>query len=128
MTYATIIIMLALLQFLYFGVAVGRARGRHGVSAPATSGDETFERFFRAHVNTLEQLVVFIPALVAASWYSHAGVAAGFGVAYLLGRAYYFRCYVRAPESRAPGMVITMVANVVLLGMGLVGAVRAMVA
>ena len=49
-------------------------------------------------------------------------------MAYLLGRAYYFRCYVRAPESRAPGMVITMVANVVLLGMGLVGAVRAMVA
>ena len=72
MAFVTVIVMLAIIQFIYFGFAVGRARGRHGVSAPATTGDETFERFYRAHQNTMEQLVVFIPAIYAAGYFMHA--------------------------------------------------------
>ncbi len=125
MAYVTIIVMLALIQYLYFGVAVGRARGRHGVSAPAISGDETFERFHRAHQNTLEQLVVFIPASYAAAYYSNALIAVAVGVIFLAARAYYFRSYISEPQSRGTGMIATMVVNVVLIGMTLVGAVRA---
>jgi len=124
MAYMTVIVMLALVQYLYFGVAVGRARGRHGVTAPAISGDETFERFHRAHQNTLEQLVVFIPASFTAAYYSNALIAVAIGVVYLVGRAVYFRSYISDPQSRGAGMIATMVANVVLIGMTLVGAVR----
>ncbi|MEM9624076.1 MAG: MAPEG family protein [Pseudomonadota bacterium] len=125
MAYITLIVMLALIQYLYFGVAVGRARGRHGVSAPAISGDETFERFHRAHQNTLEQLVVFIPASFAAAYFANDLIAVAIGVVYLVGRAYYFRSYISDPQSRGTGMIITMVANIILIGMAMVGAMRA---
>ncbi len=124
MAYVTVIVSLALIQYLYFGVAVGRARGRHGVSAPATSGDETFERFHRAHQNTLEQLVVFVPSCYAAGYFANALAAVALGVVFLGARAYYFRSYIADPQSRGAGMIGTMVVNVVLLGMAMVGAVR----
>ncbi len=124
MAYVTIIVMFALMQYLYFGVAVGRARTRHGVAAPAVSGDENFERFHRAHQNTLEQLIVFIPAIYAAGYYAHGIAAAGVGVVFLLGRADYFRSYIADPQSRGRGMMVTMACSVVLLAAALVGAMR----
>ena len=53
MEYVSIVVMLALLQFVYFSVEVGRARGRFNVQVPATSGNEGFERYFRAQQNTV---------------------------------------------------------------------------
>lgn len=125
MAYVTVIVMLALMEYLYFGVAVGRARTRHGVNAPAISGDEDFERFHRAHQNTLEQLIVFIPAIYAAAFYANEVFAAVVGVAFLVGRADYFRSYISEPTSRGRGMVVTMLASVVLIAAALIGAVRA---
>ncbi len=126
MAVVTIIVMLALLQFVYFGVAVGRARGRHGVVAPAVTGDEQFERFYRAHQNTLEQLLVFIPAIFAAGYFAHAYFAAAVGVVFLAGRAWYFKAYIADPESRGPGMIMTMIASLLLVAAALVGAVRSL--
>jgi len=120
----TIIVMLALVEYMYFAVAVGRARGRHGVNAPHTSGDEQFERFHRAHQNTLEQLVVFVPAMFAAGYYAGELIAVAAGVVFLVARAHYFRTYIVDPEKRGPGMVATMLANVTLIIAGIVGAMR----
>ena len=100
MVYVTIIVMLALVQFMYFGIEVGRARGRHGVTAPAVTGNEIFERFNRAHQNTLEQLIVFIPAIFACGYYTNELLAAACGVGFLIGRAWYFRSYTAAPDTR----------------------------
>ena len=125
MAYATVFVLLAIMQFMYFGIAVGRARGRHGIEAPAVTGDEQFERFHRAHQNTLEQLVVFIPAIVASAFFSSVYIVLAGGVAYLIGRQWYFFCYVREPSSRGRGMIVTMLANVIMLAAGLIGAVRA---
>ncbi|MEM7099499.1 MAG: MAPEG family protein [Pseudomonadota bacterium] len=122
--FVTVIVLLALIQYIYFGFAVGRARSRHGVTAPATSGDETFERFYRAHQNTLEQLVVFIPAIYAAGYYMNPLIAVAIGVVFLIGRTLYFRSYIQDPQKRGPGMIATMLCNVLLIGMGLIGAVR----
>ena len=38
MEIVAVVIVLALLEFVVFGMLVGRARGRYGVSAPAVSG------------------------------------------------------------------------------------------
>ena len=44
MAYVTIIAMLALIEYFYFAIDVGRARGRTGLEAPAISGNPEFER------------------------------------------------------------------------------------
>jgi glutathione S-transferase len=64
MPYVHIVIALALLEFFLFGVAVARARATYRVRAPATSGHEVFERYFRVQMNTLEQLVIFVPSIL----------------------------------------------------------------
>jgi len=66
---------------------------------------------------------VFLPALFAAGYFVHELYAVAAGVAFLVGRAVYFRSYVRDPATRGPGMIITMVANLALVVGGLLGAV-----
>jgi uncharacterized membrane protein YecN with MAPEG domain len=125
MAFVTIIAMLALIQYLAFGLLVGRARGKFGVEAPATTGHPEFERYFRAHYNTLEQLIVFLPALFAAGYFLDERLAVAAGAVFLIGRSLYFRTYVKDPATRGPGMMLTFLANVVLIVSALIGAVRA---
>ena len=124
MAYIVIIAMLALMQFIYFSVQVGRARGRCDVAAPATTGNEEFERYFRVQQNTLEQLVVFLPALVAAATFGNEFLAAPIGLVYMIGRALYARAYVRDPSSRTIGFLLGLLANVALIGAALWGAIQ----
>ncbi len=124
MAFVTVIVMLALIEYLYFGVAVGRARVRHGVEAPAVTGDEQFERFHRAHQNTLEQLIVFIPAIYAAAYYANELFAVALGVIFLISRAHYFRSYIADPSRRGRGMLGSMLVSVLLIAAGLVGSVH----
>ena len=63
MEIVAVVIALALLEFVVFGMLVGRARGRYGVNAPAVSGHEIFDRYFRVHYNTMEMLVTFVPSI-----------------------------------------------------------------
>ena len=53
----------ALIVYFGLGIGVGVARFKYKISPPQTTGNETFERVYRAHQNTLEQIVIFIPAL-----------------------------------------------------------------
>ncbi|MGB4860454.1 MAG: MAPEG family protein [Dokdonella sp.] len=121
MNYVHIIAVLAILQFFYFGIMVGRARGKYGVHAPATSGHEGFDREFRVQMNTLEQIVGFLPALLLASLYWPNAVIAGIGVVYLIGRFLYRRSYVANPASRGLGFALTVIPTFVLLLAALVG-------
>jgi glutathione S-transferase len=65
MEYATLIVLLALVQYVWFTMRVGMGRGKYKVDAPACTGDDNFERLFRVQQNTLEQLIVFVPAAYA---------------------------------------------------------------
>jgi glutathione S-transferase len=127
MAWVTLVAMLALLQFVFFGIKVGQARGKYGVKAPATSGNEHFERYYRVHQNTLEQLVVFMPALLAFAQLISGVWAAGIGVVYIVGRTLYYTGYIADPEKRGTGMMITMLANLVLVFGAIVGAVMLLV-
>ncbi|MFK7914363.1 MAG: MAPEG family protein [Pseudomonadales bacterium] len=123
----TIVAMFALLQYLLFGIAVGRARGRSGISAPAVTGNEEFERYFRAHQNTMEQLVILTPALFAAGYFVDDLFAAAFGLLFIAGRQLYFNRYVSEPTKRGPGMLLTAVSNLALILGAIIGAVVAYV-
>ena len=123
MALVAFVTLLALLEYVGISVLVSRARGRYGVKAPATSGHEIFERYFRVQQNTLEQLVIFLPALWIFGWSLSYGVAALLGLVFIAGRALYLRGYVAAPEQRALGFGISAFTNLALVLGGLVGAV-----
>ena len=124
MAYVDIVTALALLQFIVFGFKVGRARGRYGIKAPAVAGNETFERYFRVQQNTLEQLIVFLPALYVFSHYFSPLVAAALGVVYLIGREIYAFTYVKDPKKREIGFVLTVLPLAILIFGALFGAIR----
>jgi len=124
MAYVDIVTILAVFQFIVFGFKVGRARGLYGVHAPATTGNEIFERYFRVQQNTLEQLLGLVPGLYLFSHYWSPLVAAGLGVVYLIGREIYAATYVKDPAKRSLGFGLTFLPVVILLLGALFGAVR----
>jgi glutathione S-transferase len=107
---------------------VGRARGRHGIHAPATSGHPDFDRAFRAHMNTLEQVAMFLPVLWVATIHYDAMIAAYLGYAWLVGRLWYIVGYVRAADKRSMGFLVGALAYLALLVLSLWGVGRAMFA
>jgi uncharacterized membrane protein YecN with MAPEG domain len=120
-----IVIALALLEYSVITILCGRARARCGVVAPATSGDPIFERYFRAQQNTLEQLIVFVPAMLLFGRYVSVPIGAGVGLVFIVGRALFARGYYRDPPTRASGFGLSLLSNLVLLLGGLIGAVVA---
>jgi uncharacterized MAPEG superfamily protein len=127
MEYVAVVILLALLQYVVFGALVGRARGRYGVKAPAVTGHEIFERYFRAHYNTLELLVAFVPAIWLFGTYVSPSWAAGLGVVYLVGRVLYLRGYVADPAKREIGFGLSVLPIVVLIVGALWGAAQRLI-
>ena len=95
-------------------------------SAPAVSGHPVFERYYRVQMNTLEQLIVFIPAVFLFGYYGHALVAAALGAVYLVGRSLFARSYVADPAKRSLGFMLSYLPTLVLLIGGLVQAVRSL--
>lgn len=118
----------AILYTFVLGGRVGALRGKTGVAAPATTGDPIFERAFRVHMNTTEQLVVFLPVL----WLSVQVIGDAWtgliGVVWLAGRVLYTSSYMKDPTKRGPGMLITLTATLVLIIVTLVGIVRGFLA
>jgi uncharacterized MAPEG superfamily protein len=115
MAWVLIVIVLALFQFYYFGFAVGRARAAHGVSAPAMSGHPVFDRYFRVQMNTLEQLVAFLPAIWLFAQFVSPHWAAALGAVYLVGRLVYFTSYVKDPKTRSLGYLLSVLPILVML-------------
>jgi uncharacterized MAPEG superfamily protein len=114
-------IVLALLEYGVMGALVGRARGKYGVHAPAMTGHPAFERANRVHVNTLENLIIFIPAVWIFATYVSASWAAGLGFLFVAARAVYAVGYLKAAEKRSIGAGITGIVNIVLVVGALVG-------
>jgi uncharacterized MAPEG superfamily protein len=120
-----IVIVIAVLQFIAFGMLVGRARGRYGVKAPAISGHEIFDRYFRVQQNTLELLICFIPAISLFAIYVNPNWAAGIGLVYIVGRQVYLTSYVADPSRRSLGFSLSALPILLLLAGALIGAIRA---
>lgn len=110
-----VVTLLALLLFVYSFLAVGMARKKYAVAAPATTGPVEFEVVYRIQMNTLEQLVLFLPALWLFSEYVSPLWAGIVGLVWLAGRVLYSVSYVRDPKSRGPGFVISFVASLTLI-------------
>lgn len=116
-----LIIVLALFEYIWFSFQVGKGRGKYQIKAPAVSGHPLFERLYRVQMNTLEQLVVFIPAILVFSYMSERQgwpgyeIASALGVVWIIGRALYARSYIADPAARGPGFLMTFIPSVIML-------------
>jgi glutathione S-transferase len=115
MAYVLIVIVLALLQYIGFSFAVGNARSKYQVAAPATTGHPVFERYFRVHMNTLEQLICFLPAIWLFAQFVDPRWAAALGAVYLTGRMIFFFSYVKDPKSRSVGFMLSSLPTLIML-------------
>jgi glutathione S-transferase len=123
----SLVTIAALLLFLVVTINVGGARAKYGVKAPAVSGNSDFERVLRVQQNTLEQLVLFLPALWIFATFVSPLAATIIGAIWIVGRIVYAWGYYQAAEKRGPGFGISTLATVVLLLGSLVGIVLQLV-
>lgn len=124
MNYVDLVAVFAVIQLVFFGVLVGRARGQYGVVAPAVTGHEMFERAYRVQMNTLELMVAFLPSLFIAARYWPQSYVAIAGVVYLVGRLIYWRSYTAAPKTRGLGFMLSTLPILALLIGSLVGIIH----
>lgn len=117
-----VVAALALIQYMVISLMTGRARQTYKVPAPATTGDPTFERYYRVQQNTVEQLVIFLPALFLFARYASSRFAVLLGLLFIVGRFLYARGYIAAAEKRETGFVLSFGANVILVLGALLGA------
>ena len=122
MAFVALVTLLALGLYIALTAHVGWRRGKARIAAPATTGDAAFERALRIQANTVEQLLIFLPALWLAGLYGSWGWAGALGLVWIPARAYYAWCYQRAPASRGPGFAIALAAAMTLWLIALIGA------
>ena len=125
--YSSLVTALAVLVYVVMILKVGSARAKHNVPAPAMDGPPEFLRVFRVQMNTLEQLVFFLPSLwlFATSWGDM--LAAIIGIFWPIGRRLYARGYVIDPKKRAIGFAISFLPSAILMLGALVGIFRRLV-
>ncbi|MDX2222702.1 MAG: MAPEG family protein [Rhodospirillaceae bacterium] len=118
-----LVTLVALLVYLWVTLKVGGARAKYGVKAPAVDGPAEFQRVFRVQQNTLEQIVLFVPALwmFAVAWGDL--WAAAVGAFWPLGRMIYAVSYYQAAEKRGAGFGVTFLSTAALLLGALAGVV-----
>lgn len=115
MSYAILIILVALLQYSYFLGKVGYFRAKLEVHAPKTTGNEKWERLFRVQQNTMEQLIIFIPAtyffssIISDEWVLLPGII------FIIGRALYSASYISNPNGRGLGMIMSFIPSVLMI-------------
>jgi glutathione S-transferase len=108
MTYLALTTTLVLMQYLFFGALVAKARLSEQVNAPAVHGSNQFNTLHRVHQNTLERLMVFLPLLWMAGQFWPAPAVAAWGAVFVLARHLYWKGYVKSPAERKAGNVLSM--------------------
>lgn len=117
----SLVTIMALLVYFVLSANVGRARAKYKVMPPQMSGDPNFERVLRVQLNTVEQLILFIPALWIFSEFISPIWGASIGAVWIVGRIVYAWGYYQAAEKRLIGFAIGSLSILVLLGGSLVG-------
>jgi glutathione S-transferase len=122
----TLVTVVAICLYFYMGLRVGMARTKYNVPAPATTGDPTFERMNRVHMNTLEGMPIFLPLLWLFASYHSDAIAAGLGLVWVIGRIIFMLGYTAEAGKRSAGFAIQFFAMVFLLIGTVIGAVQAL--
>jgi glutathione S-transferase len=98
-----------------FVFRAGFTREKYGVDAPKVSGNDVWERIHRVQINTMEQLVIFIPGMLIFSHYVSQTWVVIPGVIFIVGRQIFSHLYIKDPKTRTPGVIMTIFTNVALV-------------
>jgi glutathione S-transferase len=122
--YTALVMVLALIVIAWIVLRVGAARIKFNLLD--TEDPPEILRLTRAAANTVEQAVIFVPALwlFASAWGDM--LAAVIGVLWPIGRLIYGRDTAAAESKPELGFVITFIASALLLLGGLIGTLRNM--
>ncbi len=115
MEYTILIILTALVQYIIFTARTGFSRNKYQVNAPNVTGNEQWECILRVQQNTMEQLVIFIPAMLIFATYVSAKWVLIPGILFIIGRQVYSHLYTSKPASRGPGMILSFFSNIALV-------------
>lgn len=115
--------LLAVIISLAFAIYVARTRSRTGIDAPEMSGHPALARALRVQGNTVEQIVLFLPALWVAALYFQGWAPPILGLIWCLGRVTYAFVYGSAKQ-RFPGFALTIFPTLILIVLGIIGVVQ----
>ena len=110
-----IVTLLSLLVYVWMILRIPGARRRSGIDAPAMTGHPELERHIRVQANTVEWLVIYLPALWLFAIYWNDLVAAALGAIWIIGRIVYALGYAADPKKRELGFIIQALATAVLV-------------
>ena len=109
------ITLAALLMYLWTALNAAKARVTYKVPAPQADGPIEFLSAQRVQANTVEQMVMFLPALwMCAAFLGDLWAAAG-GALWIVGRVIYALSYYKDPGKRTVGFVISFSATMLLM-------------
>ena len=117
--------ILAALFCLAAAMNVARKRRAHGIEVPAMSGHPEVERALRVQGNTVEQFVIFLPALWLATLYFQGWIPPVIGLIWVIGRVIFLVGYMASADKRHIGFGITVLSNIALLILATIGVVNA---
>src|ERR1043166_4216599 len=109
-----LVTLFTLLVYLVLAVNSARARSKYGVKLPRLDGPDDYLRIVRTHLNTLEQMVIFLPLLWLTAFATNDEMAAMGGVAWPLSRILFAIGYYRSVEGRLLGFVLGILVIVAL--------------
>jgi uncharacterized membrane protein YecN with MAPEG domain len=119
---AAIDTLLAVLVTLGLGGWVGYMRGKFKIEAPATMGHPQFERAFRTHANTIENLAVYVPLLWIATVFYGGQLPFWFGLVWPLSRVIYAIGYAQTnTQMREPGAGLGYLSLLGLIVLSVIG-------
>ena len=124
MDYVYLVTLLALVEYLAIGYLVSKARSRFKVKAPAVTGHEGFERYFRVQQNTIEQLIVVLPCMWIFGLTLDPLWAAALGAAFVVARVFYAYGYIRTGGGRHHGFMAGIYATIALLTGAIIGTLK----
>lgn len=114
--------LLAVFVTFLLGGYVGYMRTKWNIKAPATVGHPDFERAFRIHSNTVENLVLFFPLLWIASIFYGGTIPFWLGIAWVVSRLVYAFGYAQKnTQLRAPGAQLSFLSLLGLLVLSAIG-------
>jgi uncharacterized membrane protein YecN with MAPEG domain len=124
----SLVTVFALITYFVLTINVGRARAKYQIQPPAMTGNEDFERVVRVQQNTVEQLLLFLPALWLFAIFVSPLWAAGLGTVWIIGRILFAWGYYQEAAKRALGFGIGTLATMALLVGSLIGIIRLLIA
>ena len=117
--------LLAILIALLASGRVSQMRVKHGIHAPATIGHPAFERAFRAHANTIENMILYVPLLWMAAFFYGGQAPFWVGLLWIIGRVMYIVGYTHDDaRKRGPGALLSYVSLaglIILVALGWLG-------